>query len=214
MRLVFLGPPGAGKGTMAVRTESLLSVPHISTGDLFREHAKNKTDLGLQVKSIMERGDLVPDEITIAMVQRRLKKDDAAGGFIFDGFPRTIPQAEAFAEITPLDHVINLQCSNQELIRRLTGRRSCPTCGRIFHTVFMPPRVDGVCDDDGSALQTRKDDTLEAVENRLSVYTEATSPLIGWYANRNLLRDVDASAAPDKVFDAIRNLLEGKDSGR
>ncbi len=208
MRMIFLGPPGAGKGTMAKKTEVLLSVPHISTGDLFRENVSNNTELGAKVKSIMERGDLVPNELTIAMVRLRLERDDAQKGFIFDGFPRTIPQAEALSEITEIDRVINLNCANEVLIRRLTGRRSCPVCGRLYHTVFVPPKKEGICDDDGAELQTRKDDTLEAVQNRLNVYTEATAPLIDWYEKHGLLRHVDGAGSVEDVFDAIRVLLE------
>ncbi len=208
MRLVFLGPPGAGKGTMAVKTQQLLSVPHISTGDLFRYHVSNNTELGRKVKIIMERGDLVSDEITVSMVQDRLRKDDAGDGFIFDGFPRTISQAKAFSKVAELDYVINLQCSKKDLIIRLTGRRSCPVCGRIYHIEFFPPQSEGICDDDDATLQTRKDDTLDAVENRLKVYDEATSPLIDWYGDQNLLQTVDASAAPEEVFSSIKKLLQ------
>ena len=209
MRLIFLGPPGAGKGTMAHRAKELLGVPHVSTGALFRENAESETPLGLRVKAIMERGDLVPDEITVAMVKDRLSRSDVSKGFILDGFPRTIPQAQALADITGMDHVVNLVCSDQELVKRLTGRRSCSACGRIYHTAFMPPAVEGVCDDDGAGLTTRDDDTLEAVRNRLSVYAEATAPLIDWYRNHGLLRDVDAGVPPDAVFESVRAILSG-----
>jgi len=207
MRLIFLGPPGAGKGTMASRVKDLLKVPHVSTGELFRENVGQGTPLGLQVKAIMDRGDLVPDEVTVAMVKDRLERDDARKGFILDGFPRTIPQAEALAGITELDGVLNLVCSNEELIRRLTGRRFCPTCGRIYHIAFMPPAKEGRCDDDGSPLKIRDDDTLEAVQNRLNVYVQSTEPLIAWYRDLGLLRDIDASVAPDAVFDGIKAVL-------
>ncbi len=208
MKMILLGPPGAGKGTVAKKAEVLLSIPHISTGDLFREHVSNNTELGAKVKSIMERGDLVPNELTIAMVRLRLERDDAQKGFILDGFPRTIPQAESLSEITEIDRVINLYCANEELVKRLTGRRSCPVCGRLYHTVFVPPKKEGICDDDGAGLQIRKDDTLEAVQNRLNVYTEATEPLIDWYEKHRLLRHVDGAGSMDEVFDAIRVLLE------
>ena len=207
MKLMYLGPPGAGKGTMAARTRELLGIPHISTGELFRENVAGETPLGLEVKGIMERGDLVPDEITVAMVKERLERSDAADGFILDGFPRTIPQAEALAGVTDLDHAINFSCPEDELIRRLTGRRFCPVCGRTYHVVFLPPATKGRCDDDGAELATRDDDTLEAVRNRLMVYTESTEPLIGWYSGNGLLRDVDASVAPDRVFEAVREIL-------
>jgi adenylate kinase len=207
MKLMYLGPPGAGKGTMAARTKELLGIPHISTGELFRENVAGETPLGLMVKSIMERGDLVPDEITVAMVKERLERPDAAKGFILDGFPRTIPQAEALAGVTDLDHAINFACPEEELIRRLTGRRFCPVCGRTYHITFMPPAEEGKCDDDGAELSIRGDDTLEAVRNRLKVYGESTAPLIGWYRDNGLLRDVDASVAPDEVFDAVKAVL-------
>lgn len=205
---MYLGPPGAGKGTMASRTKELLKIPHISTGELFRENVSEKTPLGLQVKSIMERGDLVPDEITVAMVKERLGRPDAAEGFILDGFPRTIPQAEALADVTDLDHAVNFSCPEEELIKRLTGRRFCPVCGRTYHVVFMPPREEGRCDDDGAELATRDDDTLDAVKNRLKVYAESTEPLITWYRDNGLLRDVDASVAPDEVFAALKDIVE------
>ncbi len=208
MKLMYLGPPGAGKGTMAARTKELLGIPHISTGDLFRENVSKGTELGLQVKSIMEKGDLVPDEITVAMLKERLGRSDTAAGFILDGFPRTIPQAEALAAVTDLDCAVNFACPEEELIKRLTGRRFCPACGRTYHVMFMPPREEGRCDDDGSALSVRDDDTLEAVKNRLKVYTKSTEPLIAWYRDHGLLRDVDASAAPDDVFAALKAIFE------
>ncbi|MCG8452629.1 MAG: adenylate kinase [Spirochaetales bacterium] len=208
MKMIFLGPPGAGKGTMASKVKAAMGIPHISTGELFRDNVSRQTELGLQVKSIMDRGDLVPDDLTVAMVKERLERPDAEKGYILDGFPRTIPQAEALAKIVELDCVVNFSCSDEELIRRLTGRRQCPKCGRIYHIAFMPPKAEGVCDDDGATLSIRADDTLEAVQNRLEVYEAATKPLISWYTNNGLIKTVDASAAPDAVFDFVKDALE------
>lgn len=207
MKLMFLGPPGAGKGTIAEETRVLLKVPHISTGALFRENIESGTPLGLRVRTIMQRGDLVPDEITVAMVEERLEREDARRGFILDGFPRTIPQAEALGRITPLDHVLNLICGSDALIERLSGRRSCPRCGRIYNTALMPPAVQGVCDDDGTELTIREDDRVESVRRRLTVYTEATAPLIEWYRGRGLIRDIDAERPPKGVLASVKELL-------
>jgi len=207
MKIVFLGPPGAGKGTMATRTHTLLDVPHVSTGELFRENIANETSLGLKVKDILSRGDLVSDEITVAMVKIRLEQEDAQDGFILDGFPRTIAQAEALGTIAGLHHVINLLCPTHLLVRRLGGRRFCPQCARTYHIDFMPPERSGVCDDDGSPLSTRDDDKQDAVQNRLKTYAELTEPLVTWYRSGNLLRELDASGPPDSVFESIRELL-------
>jgi adenylate kinase len=207
MRLIFLGPPGVGKGTMATRTKDLLGIPHISTGELFRENVSKGTPLGIEVKAIMERGDLVPDEMTVAMVKDRLEKPDASEGFILDGFPRTIPQAESLSDITGLDFVLNLQCPSEELIKRLTGRRFCPACNRTYHIYYMPPKNEGRCDEDGTDLLTRDDDSFESVKNRLEVYTKSTEPLIHWYEKHGLLENIDASVAPDNVFESIRQVL-------
>ena len=207
MKLMFLGPPGAGKGTIAEETRVMLKVPHISTGALFRESTESGTPLGLRVRVIMQRGDLVPDEVTVAMVEERLEREDARRGFILDGFPRTIAQAEALGRITPLDHVLNFICGSDVLIERLSGRRSCPRCGRIYNTALLPPAVQGVCDDDGTELTIREDDRAESVRRRLTVYTEATAPLIEWYRGRGLIRDIDAERPPEAVFASVKELL-------
>jgi len=207
MRIVYLGPPGAGKGTMAIRTHELLGVPHVSTGELFRENIAGETPLGLKVKDILNRGDLVSDEITVAMVKIRLEQKDAQNGFILDGFPRTIAQAQALAAIASPRYVINLLCPTRLLIRRLSGRRFCPRCARTYHIDFMPPERNGICDDDGSQLSTRDDDKEDAVQNRLKTYGELTKPLVNWYRNDNLLREIDASGPPDRVFQSIKELL-------
>jgi adenylate kinase len=207
MNVIFLGPPGVGKGTMADRTTDLLGVPHISTGVLFRENVSRQTELGLKVKGILDRGDLVPDEVTVTMVKNRLDQPDARQGFILDGFPRTIPQAEALKDITLIEYVINLFCPNEVLLKRLTGRRFCAKCGRTYHLDFMPPRAADTCDDDSTRLSIRDDDRLEAVQNRLQVYIESTEPLIAWYKGHHLLHEVDASGSPDAVFKAVRKVL-------
>lgn len=210
MNIVYLGPPGAGKGTMASRTHEIFKVPHISTGDLFRDNVGKKTDLGLQVKEILDRGDLVPDEITLAMVKIRLAEKDAEKGFVLDGFPRTIVQAESLSEFKKIDYAINLICSREELIKRLTGRRSCPKCKRIYHIIFMPPMQSETCDDDGSTLIVREDDSLVSVENRLNVYDKLTAPLVDWYAKQGLICNIAADVSPDQVFGAIKTILLGK----
>lgn len=207
MKIILLGSPGAGKGTLAGEVQKLLHVPHISTGDLFREHVQKGTPIGKEVKRIMEGGDLVPDELTIRMVQDRLTQEDAKTGFLFDGFPRTVPQAEALSKITDIDYVLHLLCPREILVRRLTSRRYCPSCGRIYNVISKPPKVDNVCDADGTPLQIRKDDNPESVETRLKIYNESTAPLIQWYEDRGLLREVDASESPDKGLQFIRSTL-------
>lgn len=209
MKLIFLGPPGAGKGTMAARAKEAYTIPHISSGQLFRENVDNGTPLGLRVKAILDRGDLVPDEITVEMVQERLGRDDADRGFILDGFPRTVPQAEALEWIVSVDHVVNFTCPEKVVIERLTGRRQCRSCGTIYHITFRPPKKEGICDVEGDALYTRDDDTLEAVRNRLRVYERQTEPLIAWYAQRELLREIDAAGDADAVWEAADAVIRG-----
>jgi len=170
MRLIFLGPPGAGKGTMAVRVAEAASIPHISTGDIFRYNIKNQTELGKQVKAILDSGELVPDQLTIELVRDRLAQDDAKSGFILDGFPRTVPQADALAEMAPVDKVINFTLSDEEVVKRLSGRRVHPGSGRTYHILFSPPKVEGKDDETGEALVQREDDQEEPIKNRLRVY--------------------------------------------
>ena len=208
MNLVFLGPPGAGKGTLAKMISVEYTIPQISTGDIFRAAVKAQTDLGKKVKSIMDAGELVPDELTISLVRERLAAEDARKGYILDGFPRTIAQADGLASFSPVDMVINFQAPDEVLIQRLTGRRVCPVCGRIYHITNMPPRKEGICDDDGAALIIRDDDTLEAVQNRLLVYRRQTEPLIGYYRDRKLIRDIDSSQAPEDSFRQIKELVD------
>jgi len=208
MNLIFLGPPGAGKGTAAARVAEEFGMPHISTGDLFRAAIKNETELGLQVKAITEKGDLVPDSLTIELVNDRLKDGDAANGFILDGFPRTIPQAEALETASKITRVLNFKLDDEEIIERLSGRRVCRSCGKGYHVHFMPPKKPGICDVCGGELYTRKDDSIESIKNRLSVYAEQTEPLIEFYRSRDLLSDVDAKPSAERVFDSLKAMLE------
>ena len=207
MNLIFLGPPGAGKGTIAAKVKSYLNIPHISTGDLFREAIKNQTDLGKEVQKIIERGDLVPDSLTVAMVRERLNLEDVKNGFILDGFPRTIPQAENLEKITQVTKVINFTLADEEIVKRLSGRRLCKVCGSSHHIIFMPPKEVGICDNCGGELFTRKDDTEESIKNRLEVYKNQTEPLIAFYKAKNLLVDIDASPEPGEVFASTKLAL-------
>lgn len=207
MNLIFLGPPGAGKGTMAFRAKEFYNIPHISTGDLFRAAIKNKTDLGKKVKSIIDAGDLVPDELTTAIVEERLKQDDTGKGFILDGFPRTLPQAKALKHITNIDTVINFTVSEEEVVRRLSGRRVCRSCGESYHVEFIPPAKDGVCDKCGGELYTRDDDKIDAIKNRLSVYALSTEPLISFYRNEGQLKDISSAQHPNAVFEDLKKTL-------
>ncbi|MDD3903393.1 MAG: adenylate kinase [Sphaerochaeta sp.] len=208
MNLVFLGPPGAGKGTIASQAKNHYDIPHISTGDLFRNHIKGDTDLGKQVKAILASGDLVPDSITIAMVEQRLKEADAKKGFILDGFPRTIAQADALKEMTSLDAVVNFVLDREEIIKRLSGRRVCKSTGKTYHVVFNPPKVAGIDDETGEALIQRDDDKQDAIENRLNVYEKQTEPLIAYYRSTGLLFDIDASASPEEVMAEMVKVLK------
>ncbi|MBO4409993.1 MAG: adenylate kinase [Spirochaetales bacterium] len=207
MRMVFLGPPGAGKGTIAALAREYYGIPHISTGDLFRNNIKNGTELGLRVKSILASGGLVPDSITIEMVRNRLAEPDCARGFILDGFPRTIGQADALAEMTGLDAVVDFRISKEEVVKRLSGRRMCPSTGRIYHILFNPPKVEGKDDETGEDLVQRPDDREDAIVHRLEVYEEQTEPLIAYYASKGLIKEVDASLKPDQVFDLLKKVL-------
>jgi adenylate kinase len=206
MRLVLVGPPGAGKGTQAQFISSHLSVPKISTGDIFRANVSEGTELGKQAREYMDAGDLVPDEVTVAMVKDRISEDDASKGFLLDGFPRTVPQAEVFDGIlaessAELDVVLELVVDDDEVVRRLSGRRTCHGCGHIWHVDFDPPRAEGICDICGGDLFQRDDDLPETVRHRLEVYYEQTSPLVGYYAEHGILVGIDAMGPVDDVTD-------------
>jgi adenylate kinase len=203
VRIVLVGPPGAGKGTQAQFIASHLSIPKISTGDIFRANVSGGTDLGLLAKQYMDRGDLVPDEVTIAMVQDRLAEDDAQDGFLLDGFPRNVPQAETLKEILAkwdekLDLVVELVVDEDEVVRRLSGRRTCSQCGRISHVLF-DEKSDDKCDHCGGQLFQRDDDKEETVRHRLEVYQEQTAPLVSFYADEGILVGLDATGPVDEV---------------
>ena len=204
MRIVLVGPPGAGKGTQAQFIASHLSIPKISTGDIFRANVSGNTPLGQKAKEYMDRGDLVPDEVTIAMVRDRLAEEDAQEGFLLDGFPRNVPQAETLKKILSemdrkLDLVLELVVDDDEVVRRLSGRRTCRKCGRIWHVAFDPPTKDGVCDNCGGELFQRDDDREETIRHRLEVYQEQTAPLASFYADEGILVGLDATGPVEEV---------------
>jgi adenylate kinase len=200
MKLIFLGPPGAGKGTISDLAVDKLGLPHISTGDLFRAAVKDGTPLGLKVKGIMASGGLVPDELTIALVEERLARKDCAKGWILDGFPRTIPQAEALEKIAGVDTVVNFDVADAIVVDRLSGRRMCRSCGKIYHVKNMPPRKEGVCDVDGGELYIRDDDKEAAIKVRLETYRKQTAPLIDWYGKKGSLLTIDGVGSPTEVL--------------
>jgi adenylate kinase len=204
MRLVLVGPPGAGKGTQAQFVAAHQSVPQISTGDIFRANVSQGTALGKQAREYMDAGDLVPDEVTVAMVRDRLAEKDAQRGFLLDGFPRTVPQAEQLDDIlrelgTKLDVVLELVVDDDEVVRRLSGRRTCRNCGHIWHVDFDPPSTEGTCDNCGGELFQRDDDQPDTIRHRLEVYYDQTAPLVGYYAERGILVGIDATGPVDDV---------------
>ena len=207
MNLIFLGPPGAGKGTLAALVSEEYGIPQISTGDLFREAVRNGTELGKKAKAIMDRGELVPDSLTVDLVKERLSLPDARKGFILDGFPRTVPQADALQALAPIDRVINFLAEDDLVIRRLSGRRICRSCGAIYHVENIPPKVEGVCDRCGGELYTRSDDQIDAIRRRLEVYRQQTEPLIQYYRQRGKLQDIDSSADPAHTMAQLRPVL-------
>jgi adenylate kinase len=214
MNLVLMGLPGAGKGTQAEKIVEKYGIPHISTGDMFRAAIKEGTALGLEAKSYMDRGDLVPDEVTIGIVRERLSKDDCQKGFLLDGFPRTVAQAEALENILAelnrsIDYVINIDVDKDILMERLTGRRICKDCGATYHLVFNPPAQPGVCDKCGGELYQRADDNEETVANRLEVNLKQAKPLLDFYEEKGYLRNINGQQEIDKVFEDISELLGG-----
>jgi adenylate kinase len=213
MRLVLLGPPGAGKGTQASAIVEKYKIPHISTGDIFRANIKEGTALGKEAKSYMDKGLLVPDELVVSIVKDRLLKDDCAKGFLLDGFPRTVNQADSLdSELSKmgieLDRVININANAEILIERAVGRRICRECGATYHIKFNPPKVEGVCDKDGGELYQRDDDNESTVSTRINVYMEQTQPLIDYYGDKGLLLDVDGTLEISTVFELITEALD------
>ena len=213
MNIILMGLPGAGKGTQASEIVKKFPIPHISTGDMFRKAIKDETDLGKEAKSYMDRGELVPDEVTVGIVKERISEDDAKKGFLLDGFPRTIEQAEALSEIMQeldrkIDAVINIEVPEEELMNRLTGRRICEKCGTTYHLVFNPPKVDGICDIDGGKLYQREDDNPETVANRLNVNVKQSKPILEYYDNENVLKNIDGSKDINEVTSNVIDILE------
>ncbi|CAM4011025.1 adenylate kinase [Geobacillus stearothermophilus] len=214
MNLVLMGLPGAGKGTQAEKIVAAYGIPHISTGDMFRAAMKEGTPLGLQAKQYMDRGDLVPDEVTIGIVRERLSKDDCQNGFLLDGFPRTVAQAEALETMLAdigrkLDYVIHIDVRQDVLMERLTGRRICRNCGATYHLIFHPPAKPGVCDKCGGELYQRADDNEATVANRLEVNMKQMKPLVDFYEQKGYLRNINGEQDMEKVFADIRELLGG-----
>ena len=212
MKIVLLGPPGAGKGTQAKSISNKYSIPHISTGDIFRKNISENTPLGVEAKSYMDNGQLVPDEVTINMVKDRLQQDDCRAGYLLDGFPRTVAQAEALNSFLiergeQLDTALLIKVPNEFILERMTGRRVCPSCGASYHVKFNPPSVEGKCDLCGSEVIQRKDDAVETVKERLDVYQKETQPLIDFYGNKQLLSKVDGTKAINEVFRGICEIL-------
>ena len=212
LKIIMLGAPGAGKGTQAKKIAAKYSIPHISTGDIFRANIKNNTELGQKAKTYMDKGELVPDELVVDLIMDRFKEPDCANGYVLDGFPRTIPQAEALdkalnAQNEAVDYAINVEVPDENIINRMSGRRACVGCGATYHIQFNPTKVEGVCDVCGEKLILRDDDKPETVKNRLSVYHEQTQPLIDYYAKRSILAEVDGTKDMEDVFNAIVEIL-------
>ena len=212
MKIIMLGAPGAGKGTQAKQIEDKYSIPHISTGDIFRANIKNGTELGKKAKQYMDQGALVPDELTCDLVMDRIQQDDCKNGFVLDGFPRTIPQAEALDAALgiineKMDYAIDVDVPDENIVNRMSGRRACLNCGATYHLVSIPPKVEGICDRCGSEIVLREDDKPETVQKRLKVYHEQTQPLIDYYKNQGILKSVDGTQPMDEVFKAIVTIL-------
>lgn len=212
MKIIMLGAPGAGKGTQAKKIADKYQIPHISTGDIFRANIKEGTELGKKAKSYMDQGQLVPDELTLELIMDRFQNPDCKNGYVLDGFPRTIPQAEALTEALAkkgetIDYAINVEVPDENIINRMGGRRACPACGSTYHIVYAPTRVEGICDRCGEKLVLRDDDKPETVKNRLNVYHNQTQPLIEYYTRQGKLAEVDGTQSMEDVFNAIVKIL-------
>ena len=212
MKIVMLGAPGAGKGTQAVNIAKEFDIPHVSTGDIFRANIKNGTELGMKAKEYMDKGALVPDEVTIGMLLSRISEPDCKNGYVLDGFPRTIPQAESLKKALSdkgdaLDVAVNIDVPDEVIEGRMSGRRSCPKCGASYHVTFTPPKKEGICDLCGAELILRADDKPETVKARLATYHEQTQPLIDFYKKEGILKEVDGTKAPSEVFKAITEAI-------
>jgi len=212
MKIIMLGAPGAGKGTQAVMIAEKYGLPHISTGDIFRANIKNGTELGKEAKKYMDQGLLVPDELTVKILLDRVAKEDCKNGYVLDGFPRNIPQAEvldrALSELNDkIDYAIDVDVPDENIIKRMSGRRSCPSCGATYHVTNVPPKKEGICDKCGGNLVQRDDDQEETVMNRLNVYHEQTQPLIEYYGKKGILKIVDGTQDMQKVFEIITGIL-------
>ena len=212
MKIIMLGAPGAGKGTQAKQIADKYSIPHISTGDIFRANIKNGTELGKKAKQYMDQGALVPDELTCDLVMDRIQQDDCKNGFVLDGFPRTIPQAEALDAALgkineKMDYAIDVDVPDENIVNRMSGRRACLNCGATYHLISIPSKVEGICDRCGSEIVLREDDKPETVQKRLKVYHEQTQPLIDYYKNQGILKSVDGTQPMDEVFKAIVTIL-------
>ncbi len=212
MKIIMLGAPGAGKGTQAKKIAEKYSIPHISTGDIFRANIKNGTELGKKAKEYMDQGLLVPDELVVDLVVDRVGQPDAANGYVLDGFPRTIPQAEALDKALEalgekVDYAINVEVPDENIINRMSGRRACVACGATYHLVHIPPKTEGICDKCGKELILRDDDKPETVKKRLDVYHDQTQPLIDYYTNKGILKEVDGTVDMEIVFKNITDIL-------
>jgi adenylate kinase len=212
LNLILFGPPGAGKGTQAERLRQDFQLPYIATGDMLRANVKDETELGRKAKEFMDAGDLVPDDLIVAMARDRLNEDDAQEGFLLDGFPRTVPQADALGEMLDglgrrITATLLIDVPDEEVVRRLSGRRVCVKAGHNYHVESDPPKNEGICDQDGSRLVQRDDDKPEVVEHRLAVYREKTEPLVEYYDSRGLMRRIDGTRPPSEVHDHIRAVI-------
>ena len=216
MKIIMLGAPGAGKGTQAKMIAEKFAIPHISTGDIFRANIKNNTPLGQEAKKYMDEGKLVPDELTVKILLDRVAQDDCKNGYVLDGFPRTIPQAEVLdQELTKLndqiDYAIDVDVPDENIVKRMSGRRACLTCGATYHIEHIPPKQEGICDKCGSELVQRDDDKEETVKRRLEVYRDETMPLVEYYTANNKIRNVQGKGSVDDIFNEIVNTIESKD---